>query len=113
MMVVYFSKPLLIKNFLGIFRDGLSWKFFGNFQNIEQFLSYIKLLIMSVNEANPSELEILRQHIIDLEAENSNIKAKKAELEARDAEHLKQVMDDNAKLKARIEKLEKNNGVTT
>ncbi len=68
---------------------------------------------MSVNEANPSKLEVLRQCIIDLEAENSKIKAEKAELEARDAEHLKQVMDDNAKLKARIEELEKNNGVTT
>ena len=68
---------------------------------------------MSVNEANPSELEVLRQRIIDLEAENSKIKAEKAELEARDAEHLEQVMDDNAKLKARIEELEKNNGVTT
>ena len=68
---------------------------------------------MSVNEANPSKLEVLRQRIIDLEAENSKIKAEKAELETRDAEHLKQVMDDNAKLKARIEELEKNNGVTT
>src|SRR4051812_28980180 len=68
---------------------------------------------MSVNEANPSELEVLRQHIINLEAENSKIKAEKAELEARDAKHLKQVMNNNAKLKARIEKLEKNNGVIT
>jgi hypothetical protein len=68
---------------------------------------------MSVSEANPSELEVLRQRIIDLEAENTKIKAEKAELEARDTEHLKQVMEDNAKLKARIEELEKNNGVTT
>ena len=32
------------------------------------------LLIMSVNETNSSELEALRQRIIDLEAENTKIK---------------------------------------
>ncbi|RGB32532.1 hypothetical protein C1646_762798 [Rhizophagus diaphanus] len=68
---------------------------------------------MSVNEANPFELEVLRQRIIDLEAENSKIKVEKAELEAKNAEHLKQVMDDNAKLKTRIEELEKYKRVTT
>src|ERR1051325_2360400 len=50
---------------------------------------------------------------IDLESENTKIKAEKAEIEARDAEHLKQVMEDNAKLKTRIKELEKNNGVIT
>ena len=61
-MVVYFSKSLLIKNFSWhFFQDSPSRKFFGNFQNIEQFLPYIKLLlIMSVNEANTSELKLLR-----------------------------------------------------
>jgi len=59
---------------LAIFRDGPSRKFFDIFQNIEQFLSHIKLLlIMSVNEANPSELELLRQRIRELEAENAEI----------------------------------------
>ena len=33
---------------------------------------------MSVNEDNPSELEVLRQRIIDLEVENTKIKAEKA-----------------------------------
>ena|ERR1043166_2683626 len=67
------------KFFLAIFRDGPSRKFFDIFQNIEQFLSYIKLLlIMLVNEAKSSELEALKQRIIDLEAENTKIKAEKA-----------------------------------
>ena len=48
--------------------------------------AYKLLLIMSVNEANPSELEVLRQRIIDLEVENTKIKVEKAELEARDVE---------------------------
>src|SRR4051794_17368033 len=77
------------------------------FQNIEQFLSYIKLLlIMSVNEANPFELELLRQRISELETENAELKAlrqhateleaeiaelkaKKAEFEAKKVEFLK------------------------
>ena len=35
----------------------------------------------------------MRQRVIDLEAENANINVEKAELEARDAEYLKQVME--------------------
>ena len=53
------------------------------FQNIEQFLSYIKLLfIMSVNEANTSELEALRQRATELEAKNDKLEAENAELKA-------------------------------
>ncbi|CAG8742337.1 19180_t:CDS:2 [Cetraspora pellucida] len=91
---------------------GPSWKFFGNFQNIEQFLLYIKiLLLMLVNKVNSSELEVLRPCITVLEAENTKIKVKKVELEASDIEHLKQVIEDNAKLKFRIKELKKNNEV--
>ncbi|PKY58002.1 hypothetical protein RhiirA4_479527 [Rhizophagus irregularis] len=45
--------------------------------------------------------------------ENTKIKTEKAKLEVKDAKYLKQVMEDNVKLKTRIEELEKNNGVTT
>jgi hypothetical protein len=36
---------------------------------------------MSVSEANPSEHEVLRQHITNLEAENSKTNADKAVIE--------------------------------
>src|ERR1051325_287398 len=55
-------------------------KFLAFFQNIEQFLSYIKLLlIMSVNEANP-ELELLKQRITELEAENAELRKGNTEI---------------------------------
>ncbi|GBB83715.1 hypothetical protein RclHR1_01040020 [Rhizophagus clarus] len=107
------------KNFLA-FQDDPSQKFFGNFQNIEQFLSYIlKLLLldMSVNKSNLSELELLRQHISELETKNAEIldfrrkisefDAERAELKCRIAETLRSTEKtskwhnaENAKLKA-------------
>ncbi|CAG8832013.1 25548_t:CDS:2, partial [Gigaspora margarita] len=96
----------------------MSRKFFDIFQNIEQFLSHIKLLllIMSVNEANISELELLRQRIRELEAENAEIpdlrkklaeipelRKKLAEVEARNAELIKQIMEENNRCDAKIE----------
>src|SRR3954471_12663550 len=59
-----------------------------------------------VNEANSSELELLRQRISELEAKNAKLEAEKAEL-------LKQVMEKDAKrdaenteLKSRVGELE-------
>ncbi|RIA84994.1 hypothetical protein C1645_831456 [Glomus cerebriforme] len=53
-----------------------------------------------------SELELLRQHISELETKNANLEAEKAEIEARNVELLKQVMEENAKRDARVEELE-------
>jgi predicted RNase H-like nuclease (RuvC/YqgF family) len=78
---------------------------------------------MSVNKANTSELELLRQRIRELEAENaempdlrrkiSEFDAEKTELKHRIAEALKMTEEErtrrdaeNAKHKARIEELE-------
>jgi hypothetical protein len=96
----------------------MSQKFFDIFQNIEQFLSHIKLLllIMSVNEVNISELELLRQRIRELEAENAEIpdfrkklaeipelRKKLTEAEARNSELIKQIMEENNRHDAKIE----------
>ena len=61
---------------------------------------------MSVNEANPSELDLFRQRISELEAKNAKLEVEKAEL-------LKQVMEKDAKrdaenteLKSRVGELE-------
>ena len=45
---------------------------------------------MSVNEANPTDLELLRQCISELESKNTKLEVEKAEL-------LKQVMEKDAK----------------
>ncbi|GBC44149.2 hypothetical protein GLOIN_2v1761214 [Rhizophagus irregularis DAOM 181602=DAOM 197198] len=82
---------------------------------------------MSVNKANTSELELLRQRIRELEAENaempdlrrkiSEFDAEKTELKHRIAEALKMTEEErtrrdaeNAKHKARIEELESESG---
>ncbi|POG57832.1 hypothetical protein GLOIN_2v1736334, partial [Rhizophagus irregularis DAOM 181602=DAOM 197198] len=81
------------------------------------------LLIMSVNEANPSELELSKQRIAELEAENVNLRRKLsvsdaeiAELKRSNNEFLRANKEynerrdaENAKLKARIEELESEN----
>ena len=61
---------------------------------------------MSVNEANPSELDLFRQRISELEAKNAKLEVEKAEL-------LKQVMEkdvkrdaENTELKSRVGELE-------
>ena len=81
---------------------------------------------MSVNEANPSELELLRQRIRELEAENAEIPdlrrkisefdAERAEFKRMFAETLRMTEEErtrryaeNAKLRATIEELRKNN----
>ncbi len=63
-----------------------------------------------------SELEVLRQRIIELEAKNAKLEAEKAEIEVRNAKLLKQVMEENvrrdaeiAELKAEVVKLRDNN----
>jgi hypothetical protein len=56
-----------------------------------------------------TELELLRQHISELETKNAKLEAEKAEIEARNVELLKQVMDENAKRDARVEELELKN----
>jgi len=53
-----------------------------------------------------SELEVLKQRITELEAENIKLKAEKAEVEARNAELIKQMMEENNRRDARIAKLE-------
>ena len=58
-----------------------------------------------------SEIDLLRQQIIELEAENveiSELKKKLAEVEARNAELIKQMMEENNRRDARIEDLKKN-----
>ena len=78
---------------------------------------------MSVNEANPSELELSKQRIAELEAENVNLRRKLsvsdaeiAELKRSNNEFLRANKEynerrdaENAKLKARIEELESEN----
>jgi len=44
-----------------------------------------------------SELELLRQRISELETKNTKLEAEKIEIEARNAELLKQVMEKDAK----------------
>jgi len=56
-----------------------------------------------------TELELLRQRIAELETKNSKLEAEKAEIEARNVELLKQVMDENAKRDARVEELKLKN----
>ena len=56
-----------------------------------------------------SELELLRQLISELETKNAKLEAEKAEIETRNVELLKQVMDENAKRDARVEELELKN----
>jgi hypothetical protein len=51
----------------------------------------------------------LRQLISELETKNAKLEAEKAEIEARNVELLKQVMDGNAKRDARVEELELKN----
>ncbi|PKB94921.1 hypothetical protein RhiirA5_437761 [Rhizophagus irregularis] len=71
---------------------------------------------MSVNEANISELELLRQRIRELEAENAEIpdlrkklaeipelRKKLAEVEVKNAELIKQIMEENNRRDAKIE----------
>ena len=57
---------------------------------------------MPVNEANPSELEVLRQRIIDLEAENTKIK------DEYESEYL-EIKDDNASLETEKNELKDEN----
>ena len=78
---------------------------------------------MSVNEANPSELELSKQRIAELEAENVNLRRKLsvsdaeiAELKRSNNEFLRANKEynerrdaENAKLKARIEELKSEN----
>src|SRR6266496_5213292 len=61
----------------------------------------------------PSELELLRQCISELETKNAKLETEKAEIEARNAELLKQVLEKDAKrdaenteLKSRVRDLE-------
>ena len=56
-----------------------------------------------------TELELLRQRIAELETKNSKFETEKAEIEARNLELLKQIMDENAKRDARVEELELKN----
>ena len=63
----------------------------------------------------PSEHEILRQRITELEAENAKIKAEKADIEDMYIELLKQIREEytrrdaeKAEFKARTEELEEN-----
>ena len=51
----------------------------------------------------------MRQRIAELETKNSKLEAEKAEIEARNVELLKQVMDENVKRDARVEELELKN----
>ena len=51
----------------------------------------------------------MRQRIAELETKNSKLETEKAEIEARNVKLLKQVMDENAKRDARVEKLELKN----
>ena len=69
---------------------------------------------MSVNEVSLSELEVLRQHITELEAKNVNTKAEKADIEDMYMELLEAIREEytrrdaeKAEFKARIEELEK------
>src|SRR4051794_9322813 len=83
---------------------------------------------MSVNEANPSELDLLRQRISELESKNAKLEAelekKNVELEERrlSVDHLmKQINElrddnikrdaENAELKVRVAKLEQGSSV--
>ena len=70
---------------------------------------------MSVSEVDQSKLEVLRQHITELEAKNVKTKAEKADIEDMYIELLKQIREEctrrdaeKAEFKARIEELEKN-----
>ncbi|GBB91393.1 hypothetical protein RclHR1_18660005 [Rhizophagus clarus] len=62
---------------------------------------------MSINESNAFEFEVLKQRIAELEAENSRVLAKKAELLKQIAEERAKYEAENAKLKGRIKELEK------
>ena len=63
-----------------------------------------------------SELEVLKQHIIELEAENAEIpelrkklaevEARNVEIEARNEELMKQMIEENNRRDVRIDKLE-------
>ncbi|CAG8822875.1 36532_t:CDS:1, partial [Gigaspora margarita] len=58
-----------------------------------------------------SELELLRQHISELEAKNAKLEIEKAEIEARNAELLKWVMKKDAKRDAKNTELKSRVGV--
>ncbi|GBB86247.1 hypothetical protein RclHR1_12680013 [Rhizophagus clarus] len=62
---------------------------------------------MSVNESNAFEFEVLKQRITELEAKNSRVLAEKAKFLKLIAEERVKYEAENAKLKGRIEKLEK------
>ena len=69
---------------------------------------------MSVSEVDQSKLEVLRQHITELEAKNVNTKAEKADIEDMYMELLEAIREEytrrdaeKAEFKARIEELEK------
>jgi len=49
-----------------------------------------------------SELEVLKQRIVELEAKNAELEAEKAEL-------LKQIMEENIRRDVRVEELEQKN----
>ena len=70
---------------------------------------------MSVSEVDQSKLEVLRQHITELEAKNVKTKAEKADIEDMYIELLEAIREEytrrdaeKAEFKARIEELEKN-----
>ncbi|GES81997.1 hypothetical protein GLOIN_2v1739352 [Rhizophagus clarus] len=65
---------------------------------------------MSVNKSNTFEFEVLKQHIAELEAENSRVLAEKAELLKQIAEERAKYKAENAKLKSRVAKLEQDYG---
>ena len=54
-----------------------------------------------------SELEVLKQYITELEAENGELRKENADVKAENTK-LKQAMEKNVELKSRIEELEKN-----
>ena len=69
---------------------------------------------MSVSEVDQSKLEVLRQHITELEAKNVKTKAEKADIEDMYIELLEAIREEytrrdaeKAEFKARIEELEK------
>jgi chromosome segregation ATPase len=69
---------------------------------------------MSVSEVDQSKLEVLRQHITELEAKNVKTKAEKADIEDMYIELLEAIREEytrrdaeKAEYKARIEELEK------
>src|SRR3954452_24281315 len=75
--------------------------------NIEQFRHLI-LSIMPVNIANPSELEVLKQHITEQNAKIPELRKKVAEIEAENVK-LRQIIKENSRRDTKVRELERYN----